>query len=186
MKKPAKRNPRARAPSGTAAAHAPAPSDKSAHTDTERQTTRIIELLQQDGRMPYSTIATELGVSEGTVRNRVRQLIDDNVITIQAEALPAAFGYNFNAMTFVKIAPGADITTVADRFSAVPEVYYLIMTLGQFNLGIATYHRSDQEFREFLTRHCYGHSDVENIETNLVLKVHKMKLQWKLFSAEGA
>lgn len=184
MKKPAKGTSRSSSPAQAPTARAPSPSDKSGHTETERQTTRIIELLQQDGRMPYSTIATDLGVSEGTVRNRVRQLVDDNVITIQAEALPAAFGYNFNAMTFVKIAPGADITAVADRFAAVPEVYYLIMTLGQFNLGIATYHRSDQEFREFLTHHCYGHSDVEDIETNLVLKVHKMKLQWKLFSAD--
>lgn len=154
------------------------------HSEPEDLTTRIIELLQQDGRMPYSTIATALGVSEGTVRNRVRQLIDDNVITIQAEALPAAFGFNFNALTFLKIAPGADITAVADRFTAISEVYYLIMTLGQFNLGVATYHRSDQDFREFLVKHCYGHDDVANVETNLVLKVHKMKLQWKLFSAD--
>src|SRR4051812_19746553 len=67
---------------------------------------RIIALLQQDGRMPYSNIATAVGVSEGTVRNRVKQLIDDNVITIQAEALPEAFGYGFNALTFINSAGG--------------------------------------------------------------------------------
>ena len=43
---------------------------------------RIIELLQEDGRMPFSTIAEKLGVSEGTVRNRVKQLRDDNVMQI--------------------------------------------------------------------------------------------------------
>ncbi|MEM7292657.1 MAG: AsnC family transcriptional regulator, partial [Pseudomonadota bacterium] len=31
----------------------------------------IVDLLQQDGRMPFAEIATNLGVSEGTVRNRV-------------------------------------------------------------------------------------------------------------------
>ena len=65
---------------------------------------KIITLLQQDGRMAYSAIAAQLGVSEGTIRNRVRQLLDDNVITIQAEALPYAMGYNFNALTFIKVA----------------------------------------------------------------------------------
>ncbi|HVO46025.1 MAG TPA: AsnC family transcriptional regulator [Steroidobacteraceae bacterium] len=148
---------------------------------------RIIELLQLDGRMPYATIATQIGVSEGTVRNRVRQLIDDNVITIQAEALPSAFGYKFSGLTLIKVAPGADITAVAERFAAIDEVFYLIMVLGHFDLGVATYHRDDQHFREFLIQHCYGHKDILTIDTNLVLKIHKMKLKWNLLAtADGA
>ena len=148
-------------------------------TELNRQ---IITLLQQDGRMPYSTIAAQVGVSEGTVRNRVRQLLDDNVISIQAEALPDAFGYSFNAVTFIKISAGSDVDQVARRLADVPEVYYLIMTLGRFDLGVATYHKSQEDFREFLTSHCYGQPDVAEIENNLVLKVHKMKLQWNLDS----
>lgn len=146
---------------------------------------RIIALLQQDGRMAYSSIAAQVGVSEGTVRNRVKQLLDDNIITIQAEALPDAFGYNFNATTFIKVAAGADVDAVAARLSAVPEVYYLIMTLGRFDLGVATYHQSQEDFRTFLTTHCYGHSDIAELENSLVLKVHKMKLQWDLHAGAG-
>lgn len=145
---------------------------------------KIIALLQQDGRMPYSTIAAEVGVSEGTVRNRVRQLLDDNVITIQAEALPEAFGYGFNALAFLKVAPGFAIDDVAQRFNEIPEVFYLIMMLGQFDLGVATFHKSQDDFREFLKQHCFGHPDIGAIETSLVLKVHKMKLQWNM-NAEG-
>lgn len=141
---------------------------------------QIIALLQQDGRMPYSTIATALGVSEGTVRNRVRQLIDENIITIQAEAMPEAFGYNFNAQTFIKVAGGADIDAVIARLSVVPEVFYLTSTLGRFDLGMATYHQSHEHYRLFLAAHCYGQPDIALIETCMVLKVHKMKLQWNL------
>lgn len=141
---------------------------------------KIIALLQQDGRMAYSAIAAQVGVSEGTVRNRVRQLLDENVITIQAEALPVAMGYEFNALTFIKVAAGAAIDDVAKRLSEVPEVYYLIMVLGRFDLSVATYHRSQDHFREFLTEHCYGRPDIAEIENSLVLKVHKMKLQWDL------
>lgn len=141
---------------------------------------KIITLLQQDGRMAYSAIAAQVGVSEGTVRNRVRQLIDDNIITIQAEALPYAMGYNFNALTFIKISPGVSIDEVAKRISAIPEVYYLIMVMGRFDLSIATYHRSQEDFRAFLTEHFYGRPDIADVENSLVLKVHKMKLQWDL------
>lgn len=147
---------------------------------------RIIELLQQDGRMAYSSIASVIGVSEGTVRNRVRQLIDDNVITIQAEALPDAFGYKFNTMTFIKVAAGADVDAVARRLAEVQEVYYLTMMLGRFDLGMATYHKSQDDFRAFLTRHCYGQSDIAEIENNLILKVHKVKLHWSLSGMGGS
>lgn len=153
--------------------------------EAEALNTRIIEILQEDGRTPYSSIATTLGVSEGTVRNRVRQLIEDHVIQIQAEALPGAFGYKFNAMTMIKVAPGTDIREAAERFATIPEVYYLVMMLGRFDLGMATYHRSEEDFRRFLETHCYGQKDVATLETNLVLKIHKMKLRWKLFSAES-
>lgn len=141
---------------------------------------KIIALLQQDGRMAYSSIAAQVGVSEGTVRNRVRQLIDDNVITIQAEALPVALGYEFNALTFIKVAAGMSIDETARRLSAIPEVYYLIMVLGRFDLSVATYHKSQDDFRAFLTEHCYGRPDIAEVENSLVLKVHKMKLQWDL------
>lgn len=146
---------------------------------------RIIALLQQDGRMAYSSIAAQVGVSEGTVRNRVRQLLDENVISIQAEALPGAFGYDFNALTFIKVAAGADVDAVANRLKEVPEVFYLIMTLGRFDLGVATYHQSQEDFRTFLTTHCYGHPDINEVENSLVLKVHKMKLQWDLHAGAG-
>jgi Lrp/AsnC family transcriptional regulator, regulator for asnA, asnC and gidA len=175
-----KANVRSRASRRASGAPLEALGNNTAPTDQLEQNRKIIALLQQDGRMPYSTIAAEVGVSEGTVRNRVRQLLDDHVITIQAEALPEAFGYSFNAVTFLKVAAGTDINAVADRIATVPEVYYLIMMLGQFDLGVATYHRSHEDFREFLTRHCYGQQDVAAVETSMVLKVHKMKLQWDL------
>jgi Lrp/AsnC family transcriptional regulator for asnA, asnC and gidA len=167
------RSPRGRAPRGK-------PVEDAAALDGLELNKKIIELLQKDGRMAYSSIASIVGVSEGTVRNRVRQLIDDNVITIQAEALPNAFGYTFNAMTFLKVAPGADIERVARRLSQVPEVYYLTMILGRFDLGMATFHKSQDDFRAFLTEHCYGRDDIAEVENNLILKVHKVKMQWNL------
>ena len=75
---------------------------------------------------------------------------------------------------------GTSIDDVAKRLSAIPEVYYLIMVLGRFDLSIATYHKSQDDYRDFLTTHFYGQPDIAGIENSLVLKVHKMKLQWDL------
>ncbi len=46
--------------------------------DTDR---RLIALLRQDARMNLATLAQKLGVSRGTVANRLRRLEDEQVIT---------------------------------------------------------------------------------------------------------
>jgi DNA-binding Lrp family transcriptional regulator len=40
----------------------------------------ILGLLRRDARTPYTEIAEQVGTSEGTVRNRVQQLIEEGVI----------------------------------------------------------------------------------------------------------
>jgi hypothetical protein len=42
----------------------------------------IIRILQNDGRAAFTAIAKQLGISEGSVRNRVGQLIDSKVLRI--------------------------------------------------------------------------------------------------------
>lgn len=140
----------------------------------------IIRMLQEDGRMPFSQIAKALDVSEGTVRNRVRQLLDDNVIAIEAHSIPKAFGYTWNSITFLNVAPGADIDAVAERLSAIPEAFYVVMLTGRFDLGVAAFHKSDRDFRMFLTDHCYGRPDIARVEPNFNLEVYKFKSKWRL------
>lgn len=41
---------------------------------------RLIALLRTDARMPVATLAAKLGVSRGTVSNRLRKLEDEQVI----------------------------------------------------------------------------------------------------------
>lgn len=143
---------------------------------------RIIELLQEDGRMPFSTIADKLGVSEGTVRNRVKQLRDDNIMQISAAVLPEAFGYHWNSVVFLKLNAGVDIDKVAQRLARIPEVYYVVHITGQHDLAVTSFHRDREHFREFLNKHCYGHTDILSVDANVNLKVYKVSLRW---SGEG-
>jgi len=41
---------------------------------------KILGYLQQDGRMTFVTLAAHLGVSEGTIRKRVKRLEDAGVL----------------------------------------------------------------------------------------------------------
>jgi Lrp/AsnC family transcriptional regulator for asnA, asnC and gidA len=140
---------------------------------------RIISLLQEDGRMPFSVIAERVGVSEGTVRNRVKQLRDDNVMQITAQVLPEAFGYNWNSVVFIKLRSSESIDAVAHRLAAIPEVYYVVHMTGPHDLAITSFHRDREHFREFLAEHFYGNEEIQSIEANVNLRVYKMKLKWR-------
>jgi DNA-binding Lrp family transcriptional regulator len=50
---------------------------RAAMDDTDRQ---LIAMLRKDARMPIATLASKLGVSRGTVGNRLRKLEDSQVI----------------------------------------------------------------------------------------------------------
>ena len=54
----------------------------------------ILAALQTDGRRPFTDIAQNLGVSEGTVRNRVSKLIEQQVLHIVGLVDPNSLGLN--------------------------------------------------------------------------------------------
>lgn len=139
---------------------------------------KIISLLQEDGRMPFSTIAEKVGVSEGTVRNRMKQLRDDNVMQITAQVLPQAFGYHWNSVVFLKLHGHEGLDSVAQRLAVIPEVLYIVQMTGPHDLAITSFHRDREHFREFMNLHLYGHDDIQSVEANVNLKVFKMRMKW--------
>ena len=77
---------------------------------------RIIEILQRDGRSPFSAIGRELGLSETAVRTRVHRLIDAGVMDVVAVTNPLKLG--FDIMALVGVQAQADLDRVAREVSA--------------------------------------------------------------------
>lgn len=132
--------------------------------------------------MSYSDMAKKLGMTEGTVRNRVLSLIKNNVISISAQALPDVFGFEVLSIIYINVAPSADVNAVARRFAELSELYYVTRTTGRFDLVLAGFHTSLDELETFMARHCYGRGDLEHVETAVKLKIHKVQTKWKTFT----
>lgn len=85
---------------------------------------KIIELLKKDARRKYTEIAEILNISEGAVRQRVKNLVEKGVIksfTIEVER-----NYAVKAVTFVSVHPSTPTPVVADKLvkiNGVEEVY---------------------------------------------------------------
>src|SRR6478735_3253285 len=58
------------------------PPDRSAPVVIDDVDKAIVEALQEDGRLPYTKLAKQVGLSEAAVRQRVQRLIESGVMQI--------------------------------------------------------------------------------------------------------
>ncbi len=133
----------------------------------------ILEQLRFDGRKPYTEIAQQLGVSEGTVRNRVARLIEKGVMQIVGLIDPVRMGYDAPALIGVTI-HNADVDEVARQIAAFPEVSYLIMVSGGFDLIVEVICRNREEFTHFLNQKLRKIPGVAQTQSFFILRTIKM------------
>ena len=84
----------------------------------------LIKAFQGDGRLPFSTIATELGVSPGMIRQRVQRLNERGILQFAAVTNPLKIGFHTMALIGVK-ADGHRLQEIAREIAAFEEVMYL-------------------------------------------------------------
>ena len=94
----------------------------------------IIDILQKDGRASNAKIARGVGVSEGTIRRRLKKLIGDNTIQIVALPEPSKLGYTTEAMIALQVDPGK-IEDVAAALSKSTQTVNVSITTGAFDDG---------------------------------------------------
>lgn len=93
----------------------------------------IVRLLQTDARGSNRRIATELDVSEGTVRSRIKRMEDERLIRIQAISDVGAFGWSAHAYIGIHV-EGGRTDEVGRRLTAHPAIAVLVRSLGEFDL----------------------------------------------------
>ena len=132
----------------------------------------ILSCLQKDGRESFTVIAKQLKVSIGTVRTRFNKLIDDGTINIVGRVNPAQVGFGVYAHIAVFIRPITLNEKVAEAIAKKPEVSFLAMTSGDYDLEIDVMCRDNDHLVQFM-------NDIAKIEgihqtkTTMYLKVYK-------------
>jgi Lrp/AsnC family transcriptional regulator for asnA, asnC and gidA len=144
---------------------------------------RIIALLQPDGRRSFASMAHEIGVSEGTIRQRYHRLVEEGILQVVGVADPFRVGFHFMAMIGVNVAiDGArSIDDVAHEISRFPEVSYAVMSSGSFDLLVEVTTETSDEYVSFLADRLHAVPGVRRTETFVLLRVYKMNLGgWRM------
>ncbi len=136
----------------------------------------IIEQLQEDGRRPYASIGKAVGLSEAAVRQRVQRLVDSGVVQIVAVTDPVQVGFSRQAMIGIK-AEG-DLQALADHLTAIPEVDYVVITAGAFDVLIEVVCEDDGHLLEVLNTRVRPLPGVHTTETFVYLQLRKQLYNW--------
>ena len=138
---------------------------------------RIIEHLQQDGRRPFTQIAADLGVSEAAVRARTNRLVERGILQVVGVTDPLKLGFQQQAMIGVRCESNR-LLEVAEAVSAFPEVDYVVITAGAFDLLIEVVCENNEALLQFLAERLRAVEGVRDTETFVYLRMVKQTYQW--------
>lgn len=135
----------------------------------------IIRHLQEDGRMSYADLAPLIRLSPAATRQRVRALVDSGVMQIVAVTDPTRLGFDIQAMVGFRVT--GDLDGVARHMREMPEVDYLVITTGRFDLLAEIVATSSEDFLATLNtiRNLDG---VQSSEVFTYLRLEKQSYDW--------
>ena len=144
----------------------------SEHPAMDELDRKIIALLQQDGRASNAKIARDAGVSEGTVRRRLKKLLDDDVVQVVAIPNLEKLGYSTTALVGIKAVPGTS-HSIAESLTDLPEVHYVAVTTGPYDVFVWAGLESTESLGQFLSGKIGQVAGVERHETFVNLSIKK-------------
>jgi Lrp/AsnC family transcriptional regulator for asnA, asnC and gidA len=144
--------------------------------DIDRQ---IVRMLQKNGRMPNTEIGRALGLTETTIRKRVNRLLDEDYINIVAVPTPRVPATRLSALIGVSVRLGT-LDAVAKKLAAAPEVRYLSLTTGRYDMIAEAFFPGTEQLLDFVSGRMAQVEGVVNVETSLVLRIEKFGYEWDL------
>lgn len=137
--------------------------------DLDRQ---LIDILACDARVSNRKIAADLGVTEGTVRGRIKRLQQDRLIAFTAIT---DFGLeNESKLAFIAVqADVQNVREIAGEIGELPLVNAVMITMGRFNiLAICLFDTLDRLF-EVASERILAIPGVHHVETSIAVKTVK-------------
>ncbi|MFC2025599.1 Lrp/AsnC family transcriptional regulator [Chloroflexota bacterium] len=138
----------------------------------------ILKALQEDGRTPFTQIAKKVGVAESTIRSRYAGLVERGIVQTIAVIDPFSVGYNSPALIGISTESGA-IISVAQTLEQMPEVSYLVLTLGGYDLMVEVFCRDRAHLTDLITNQIQSIPGIRATETLVIGKIFKLSFFWQ-------
>lgn len=133
---------------------------------------KLIRLLQKNAWQSSDALSRQLGVSASTVRRRINKLMSNETLRIVGLVNPSKAGYPLIVGIDLQVEHSL-VNKVAQQLAKQPEVVFLSLTTGRFDLLATAIFRSTESLTEFLQKKLPTVPGIKHSETSVFLDVKK-------------
>ena len=134
----------------------------------------IVEKLARDARISNRAIAAELGVTEGTIRTRVKRLQNEGLIQFTVVTDFRMAGSPNLCMMGIDADP-SHVSELARRLSDIQEITCVIVLLGRYSLLAMGLFTNIEQLNDLVTERIRPMPGVQRVETSV--SVHNLKYE---------
>lgn len=131
---------------------------------------RIISVLNAEGRINNKEIAAKLGISEGTVRNRVRKLTDEGLLRVAGLINPDDSPDKQLMLLGVNIACSRDLAKKAAEIARLEGVQSAYITAGRYDIMVEVWLDAKGGLIKFLSKTLASVEGITSTESFLIMK----------------
>jgi len=132
----------------------------------------IIRCVSTNGRLTYVEIASQIGVSEGTVRNHIQRMVDGGVLHFIGVVDPFRTGLYTLALIGLKVEVRY-LDSLCQTLQAYKEVRFVVACSGTFNVMLEVAVANTEDLYQFISQELPSHPGIERIEVSQELKLYK-------------
>ena len=127
----------------------------------------IVGHLSRDARLSNRQVAEELGVTEGTVRARIKRMEEEKQIRITAVTNIDRFRDAALAYIWIEVERSGQTRAVSRALAQIPELGFVGVMLGRSDILAITMVRTTEHLAEFVHQRISGIDGVRRTESTL-------------------
>jgi len=140
---------------------------------------KLLNILQENGRASYSQLAGELGLSEATIRYRVKKLVDAGIIKKFTVLLdPKKIGYLTTGILMVKLIPDF-FEQASKEISDLTEAHHVFQNTGEYDI-VAVVQARDLKHLSDLRKRVEMIEGVREVSLSATTRLIKIKTTFDL------
>ena len=132
---------------------------------------KILNILSEDAKIPYTEVAKKVFVSSGTVHVRMKKLEDMGVVLGTTLKLDySKIGYDITCFLGIYLQKSSLYDEVVNKLRNVPEIVTIRYTTGKYNIFCKIYCKDTQHLRDILHDKIQKIEGIESTETFISLE----------------
>ncbi|RYB92263.1 Lrp/AsnC family transcriptional regulator [Nocardioides glacieisoli] len=134
--------------------------------------TRIVIALNRDGRQPFKSIGTDLGMSESQVRKRVGRLVNAGHLRIMGVVDPNTLGFRTNVWIFATPTAGTPLSELAAAFAQIASVTFVASAAGRWAVLVEAVCRDEADVLRMIEEQVLTMGSLGSFETAIVSNLY--------------